>query len=455
MAEQLTLTEEAFALTIIDGESLQLTLDGGNGPAGPAGPNGTNGAAGAAGPNTITTSTTAPSLNGYIFGNGTNIAGATAATSDPTPSTLVLRDANGGARFGDVETYTITASGIVTTGHVEFNGTDAGDSLTFNMVNYIYGADAAEAHRTALGLATAATAATPSTLVLRNGSGGASLAGLTLSGTGGSPYTSTLTGGVNFDNRTLVLPDASGTLVVSSQLANSASITASNAVAVNTIVLRDSAGKILISNVDVSGATTYASSASWAYTTPSAATHRTALGSGATGDALFQALTPTAARETLGVRTFTKPTNESRAINTTYTADSHLKDIPLESGKSYKIDFFLAAYVPGPTAPNEGGKARLVVPLASGTVPIQCGIRTTSQWGNGSSAAIDQTTSGSVRFMVLAASGGYNANRVVTGTAYTGILSASGVLSLEWAQNTSGANATIMLGGSVITITEL
>lgn len=333
MAEQLTLTEEAFALTIIDGESLQLTLDGGNGPAGPAGPNGTNGAAGAAGPNTITTSTTAPSLNGYIFGNGTNIAGATAATSDPTPSTLVLRDANGGARFGDVETYTITASGIVTTGHVEFNGTDAGDSLTFNMVNYIYGADAAEAHRTALGLATAATAATPSTLVLRNGSGGASLAGLTLSGTGGSPYTSTLTGGVNFDNRTLVLPDASGTLVVSSQLANSASITASNAVAVNTIVLRDSAGKILISNVDVSGATTYASSASWAYTTPSAATHREALGSGATGDELFRAGNPLAARDVVR----TKVVQAADLLSTTTVPTDTDLVLTLQGGVDYLV----------------------------------------------------------------------------------------------------------------------
>jgi hypothetical protein len=73
------------------------------------------------------------------------------SASDPTPSTLVRRDASGGARFGDLETNTITASGIVTTGQVEFNGTDAGDSMGFNMVNYSYGTGAAEAHRAALG----------------------------------------------------------------------------------------------------------------------------------------------------------------------------------------------------------------------------------------------------------------------------------------------------------------
>lgn len=176
-----------------------------------------------------------------------------------------------------------------------------------------------------------------------------------------------------------------------------------------------------------------------------------ALGSGATGDQLFTAATPSAARTTLGVRTFTKPSDESRSSTTTYAVDSHLKDIPLEAGKSYKIEFFLAAYLPL----TEGGKARLVVPLAAGTVPNGTGFHATPAWGNGNATQIGQTTSGSVRYFQLAASAGYNQNRPNSGVAYTGVLSASGVLSLEWAQNTSGANATIMLGGSIITVTEL
>jgi len=120
---------------------------------GPAGEAGAAGATGPAGPNTLTTATTT-NLTGFISGNGTNIAGATAAASAATPSTLVLRDANGGASFGAVNVTALTASGITTDGQIEFNGADAGDSLTFNTVNYFYGAGAASAHRTALGLGT-------------------------------------------------------------------------------------------------------------------------------------------------------------------------------------------------------------------------------------------------------------------------------------------------------------
>ena len=114
---------------------------------------GSSGAAGAAGPNSVTSATTT-NLTGFISGNGTTIAGATAATDAATANTLVRRDANGGAIFGDVQTSIITASGILTTGQVEFNGTDAGDSLTFNVVNYTYGTGAASAHRIALGAGT-------------------------------------------------------------------------------------------------------------------------------------------------------------------------------------------------------------------------------------------------------------------------------------------------------------
>jgi hypothetical protein len=146
------------------------------------------------------------------------------------------------------------------------------------------------------------TSATANTLVLRDGSGGASLATVTLSGTGGSPFTSTLTGGVNFANRTLVLPDVSGTLVTAGTLANSATITASTAVAVNTIVLRDGAGQINISNANVTGTTTYESTAGWTYAGSSASAHRTAIqapGSVTTGvtgaDAISNIISLTAA----------------------------------------------------------------------------------------------------------------------------------------------------------------
>jgi hypothetical protein len=125
------LTEETYSLTVVEDNDLQLTLSGERGPAGAAG------AAGAAGPNTITTSTTAPSLTGYIFGNGTTIAGATAAASAATANTLVLRTGTGAASF----------VGITNTGNLNLaTGT-----------TFTYGTGIAASHRTALGLGSLAT----------------------------------------------------------------------------------------------------------------------------------------------------------------------------------------------------------------------------------------------------------------------------------------------------------
>jgi len=99
-----------------------------------------------------------------------------------------------------------------------------------------------------------------------------------LSGTGGSPYTTTLTGGINFANRTLSFPDRNGMLVTASDLANSASITASTTNVDNTIVLRDSAGQVTFGGLNISGNTAYGSATNWTYAGSTAATHRTALG---------------------------------------------------------------------------------------------------------------------------------------------------------------------------------
>ena len=73
-----------YKLSVTEGTELQLSLLGPTGPAGVSG--------------TITTSTST-NLTGYIFGNGTNIAGATAAASVGTASTLVIRNASGAAEF--------------------------------------------------------------------------------------------------------------------------------------------------------------------------------------------------------------------------------------------------------------------------------------------------------------------------------------------------------------------
>lgn len=80
--------EPRYNLAVQEGNGLTLSL------LGPAGPAGATGAAGAAGPNEITTSTDT-ALTGYIYGDGTNVAGATAGTPYSTASTLMLRDSDG------------------------------------------------------------------------------------------------------------------------------------------------------------------------------------------------------------------------------------------------------------------------------------------------------------------------------------------------------------------------
>jgi hypothetical protein len=70
-----------------------------SGPTGPTGPTGATGAAGTINTSTLTT------LNGYIYGNGTTIAGATAATSAATANTLVMRSSTGNASFNQILLY--------------------------------------------------------------------------------------------------------------------------------------------------------------------------------------------------------------------------------------------------------------------------------------------------------------------------------------------------------------
>jgi len=63
------------------------------------------------GPNSITTSTLS-NLTGFISANGTTVSGATAGATDATPSTLVLRNANGGVVF----TSTTDSAALLATG---------------------------------------------------------------------------------------------------------------------------------------------------------------------------------------------------------------------------------------------------------------------------------------------------------------------------------------------------
>ena len=119
-AVSLTLGSNEYPLTVVDGTALTLSLSG---PTGPAGPTGATGATGAAGPNTVSTSTST-NLTGYIYGNGTTVGGATAATSAATANTLVLRNVSGDASFGAINaSSTITTTGDYAT--ISTNGVGA------------------------------------------------------------------------------------------------------------------------------------------------------------------------------------------------------------------------------------------------------------------------------------------------------------------------------------------
>ena len=231
MSEQLTLTEESYSLSIVEDNDLQLTLSGERGPAG------VDGAAGAAGPNEITTATTT-NLTGFISGNGTNIAGATAAASAATANTLVLRDANGGASF----------------------------------------------------------------------------AGVTLSGVNTNSGSYSQVGGANFNVATTTAANltatGSGTVTVSGE-----------------------------SGTTISGGTLTFSPSGFAYGTGAASAHRIALGAGTTGSELFGAADAAAARTTLGVRTFKTTSDVSNSTQTPSNGNVPELTFAVVSGQTYKVDF--------------------------------------------------------------------------------------------------------------------
>jgi hypothetical protein len=85
---QFNSTDRHFELELA-GTTRNFEIRPGVGPQGPPGEQGPTG------PNTITTSTTT-NLTGFISGNGSTVSGATVGASSATPNTLVLRNAQGG-----------------------------------------------------------------------------------------------------------------------------------------------------------------------------------------------------------------------------------------------------------------------------------------------------------------------------------------------------------------------
>ena len=128
----------------------------------------------------------------------------------------------------------------------------------------------------------------------------------------------------------------------------SAAITdATDAATPSTVVLRDGTGGASFATVTAgwiatsvfeangnTGAISFDASA-YTYGTGSASAHRTALGSGATGDALFTAATPAAARTTLGLATTDRPL--FAGLDITYTGSTYAIDATKTGGSRFGV----------------------------------------------------------------------------------------------------------------------
>lgn len=168
---------------------------------------------------------------------------------------------------------------------------------------------------------------------------------------------------------------------------------------------------------------------------------RTGLGSGATGDQLFTADTPAAARETLGVmRRVTTANYESSS--TTLVAAPELT-FPVTAGKTYRVD--LALVVSSLTAVG-GVQVAMSYPALA---------RTGFGWAQ---TQLQQT----VKFPTLGASTNLNPNTTGVPNGTTGLSgwvclrpTSSGNVTFAAGQFFAGTGTVGLLAGSIITVTEL
>ena len=230
----------------------------------------------------------------------------------------------------------------------------------------------------------------------------------------------------------------------------------------NTLVLRGSLGGVAASYVTAvggqssfsstttSGETAYGNSASWNYTTPSAATHRTALGSGATGDALFTAANAAAARTTLelGEAVIRKITTADVSRNNTgtgatYTNDATLQSFAVDANSWYLVEFALMFTC----TINSGIKTQLSHPALATSSAFSGRVFSPSTPTDAVANSATVTTLHSV-----------TASRTVapiSGYCRIRIGESGGNIALQWAQNAASADNTTLLAGSLMTVTKI
>ena len=183
----------------------------------------------------------------------------------------------------------------------------------------------------------------------------------------------------------------------------------------------------------------------------SAGAARTALGSKAIGDALFQSETEANALEVLGKRLKIKSastTRTSAGTGSTYTVDSDFT-IAVVAGGVYTVQFVFYHTC----TVNSGFKGRFKIPsVPTVLVAAHYGAGFLTQTG-GSTTYVDQQTSGYIGAEKISRTTAATAGSI-GGQFEVQIGTSGGDLTFEWAQNASHADASTLLLGSRIIITR-
>jgi hypothetical protein len=230
------------------------------------------------------------------------------------------------------------------------------------------------------------------------------------------------------------------------------SATTSDGTAILSVDLIDAATAIstpqtTTTNQNIAGQTVFGASASWVYGGSSAATHRTALGGGAVGQAVFQASTVAAANAALGrqfVRKLvtTDRQNNSSSLGISSTNDPELS-FNLTAGVLYRADVFLKIA----STANTGIRIGLFYGSDDGDPA------STGELFNPTGASLlswNRVVPGLIQYT----SPNATANRWISGWALF-LPTVTGVGNIRWAQNTAHPDITSMMAGSTVVITPL
>ena len=251
--------------------------------------------------------------------------------------------------------------------------------------------------------------------------------------------------------------NAGNTLWINSAIVSADVSDATDAATANTLVRRDANGAAQFVELTVTGGTTFGEESlvqfdavEYYYGTGAASAHRFALNGGAaTGEALFTAATPAAARSQLGIRRFVKASNTDRTNTSTASADDELTGISVVSGATYRMRARLNCYY---FAGSTGGVKFTITgtPVAFNSLN---GYGWVNYWATSTLIGVAVTSSAIV---ILNVSGSPIDSQSTILAEITFRAAATSTIALSWAQNSAVSGATLrLLPGSMMSIEEL